>query len=182
MAEAYHHKKPLTMPNDLPYRVPMARKKVADPTWLYPHKSRLYIENLRVYFELHLPNRIRNWDQQTPHDTHALPRIGKHWGTGEPWASVPPHFRPKVEAWFQMMIARVKKERGSITPGKIRSLRMNAANFGRNVLSGRRRENHRQYNRMKKQWLMYKEWEAQQQRRELVASRGPMPRKVLECA
>jgi hypothetical protein len=182
MAEAYHHKKPLTMPNDLPHHALMSRKKFDDPTWLYPHATRVQIENLRIYFELHLPNRIRSWHQQTCKDTHALPRIKENWGSGEPWASVPPHFRARVDAWFHMMIARVKRERGTITPGKIRSLRMNAAYYGRYVLTGKRRANKSAYDRMKRKWLQYKEWEAQQQRRELVASRGPMPRKVLECA
>ena len=151
----------------------MRRKK--DPTWTYPYQSREKVENLRIYFELHLPNRVRSWKDNP--NTHALPPGRK---VKIPWESVPPHFRPNVEAWFQMMVARVKKERGFITPGKLRSLRMNAANFGRQILTGRRRQNHAQYTRMKNQWLRYKAWEAQQQRRELVESRGPMPHKFLE--
>ncbi len=155
----------------------MPRK--ADPAWTYPHLSREKVENLRVYFEMHLPNRINGWKGV---DTHVFPKIKGKRGSGEPWASVPPHFRPKVEAWFQMMLARTKRERGFVSPGKVRSLRMNAANFGRYVLTGKRRANKSVYDRMKRQWLRYKEWETQQQRAALVASRGPMPHKVLEVA
>lgn len=151
------------------------RKK--DPTWLYPYMSRERVENLRIYFELHLPNRVRNWN--TGPDTHALPR---EMYKKTPWASVAPHFRPNVQRWFDMMVERTKKQRGSISPGKIRSLRMNAANFGRNILTGRRRENHKQYTRMKNQWLRYKAWEAEQQRKEFVAKQGPLPHKILEVA
>lgn len=166
------------MPNELPYLPLMPRTKKKDPTWLYPHATREQIENLRVYFEMHLPNRIRNWNGGI--DTHALSAIARKQAAGQPWASVPPHFRTRVEAWFQMMLAKTKRERGFVSPGKVRSLRMNAACFGRYILTGKRRSNKAEYDRNKRKWLQFKEWEAQQQRSAFVASRGPMPNRRLE--
>jgi len=182
MPRGYHQKNNLTNRLAWGYCPLMPRKKVHDPDWLYPHQTREQVENLRVYFELHLPNRIRSWKQQKDTDTHALARVDNKWGSGEPWASVPPHFRPKVQAWFEMMLRRVKHERGCVSPGKIRSLRMNAAYFGRYVLTGKRRANKSAYDRMKRNWLKYKAWETQQQRTAFVKRQGPMPRKVLDFA
>lgn len=159
----------------------MARpKKNADPSWTYPYQTRQQIENLRIYFELHLPNRIRSWKQQTDVDTHAMPRINGKWGTGIPWESVPPHFRPEVERWFQMMLKRTKAQRGTLTAGKIRSLRMNAANYGRNVLTMKRNANRVWYERRKKQWLQYKEWVAERENIAARIARGPAPNRRLE--
>ena len=152
----------------------MPPKKVnSDPDWHYPFATRLEIENLRVYFS-HFATAPRGWKEHK--FTHALPRTNE---PRERWASVPPHFRPQVEAWFQMMLKKTKRERGVVTPGKLRSLRMNAACFGRYVLTGKRRVNKSAYDRRKKAWLRYQEWATAEERKEMLA-RHPMPRKVLE--
>jgi len=155
--------------------------KRKDPDWKYPFQTRLQIENLRIYFS-HFATRIRSWDQQKDTDTHALRRIKGKWGTGEPWASVPPQHRTRVEAWFNKKLAELKAKRITPTPGKIRSLRMNAANYGRYVLTGKRRANKAHYDLRKRKWLRYLSWKAAEERKELLARRGPSPSKVLEIS
>ena len=154
-------------------------KKKKDPDWHYPYATRLQIENLRVYFS-HFATRIRGWQQQKDTDTHALRRVKGKWGTGIPFESVPPQHRPKVEAWFNRKLAELKARGITPSAGKIRSLRMNAAMFGRHVLTGHRSIDRLQYERRKKKWLRYLSWKAAEERKELLARRGPNPSKVLE--
>jgi len=160
--------------------VPRQMKK-KDPEWRYPYASRLQIENLRIYFS-HFATRIRSWDQQKDTDTHALRRIKGKWGTGEPWASVPPQHRARVEAWFNKKLAELKARGIKPTAGKIRSLRMNAAMYGRHVLTGHRRIDKLHYEMRKRKWLRYLSWKAAEERTELLERRGPNPSKVLEIS
>lgn len=159
----------------------MPPSKKADPTWRYPHATRLQIDNLRVYFS-HFATRIRGWHQQTDADTHVFPLINGKRGTGIPWESVPPQHRARVEAWFNKKLAELKLKGITPTPGKIRSLRMNATVYGRYVLTGKRRADKSQYDRRKREWLRYLSWKAAEERKELLALRGPNPRKVLQIA
>jgi hypothetical protein len=160
----------------------MARQmKPKDPEWTYPYATRRQIENLRIYFS-HFATRIRGWHQQKDTDTHALPRVKNKWGTGIPFESVPPQHRARVEAWFNRKLAEIKAQGITPSPGKIRSLRMNAANFGRHVLTGHRRIDRAQYEMRKRKWLRYLSWKAAEERKELLARRGPNPSKVLEIS
>jgi hypothetical protein len=159
----------------------MPPRKQDDPTWTYPFASRLEIENLRVYFS-HFATRIRSWKQQKDTDTHALPKINGAWGGREPWASVPPQHRARVEAWFNHKLAELRAKGITPTPGKIRSLRMNAAMYGRYVLTGKRRMNRVHYEMRKRKWLRYLSWKAAEERKELLAGRGPNESKVLPIA
>lgn len=168
---------------ELEYRpLMLLYSKRKDPTWRYPYATRLEIENLRIYFS-HFATRIRSWKQQKDTDTHALPRgKGGKWGTGEPWASVRPDLRPKVEAWFNRKLAEIQARGITPTPGKIRSLRMNAANYGRHVLTYHRAADRMHYQVRKKKWLRYLSWKAAEERKELLANRGKNPSKVLEIS
>lgn len=152
----------------------MPPKKIADPGWTYPHATRLQIENLRIYFS-HFATRVEGWGKGIK--THALPQKETR---GIPWASVPPQHRAKVEEWFNRKIAELKARGVTPSAGKIRSLRMNASNYGRYVLTGHRRGNRSQYEMKKKKWLRYLEWKAAEDRKELLRARGPEERKVLE--
>ena len=157
------------------------RKENPDPTWTYPYATRLEIENLQVYFS-HFATRIRGWHQQKDTDTHALPRVKGAWGSKIPWESVPPQHRARVEEWFNKKLAELKAKGITPSPGKIRSLRMNAANYGRHVLTGHRMADRTAYEIRKKKWLRYLEWKAAEERKEFLAKRTKSPSKVLEVA
>ncbi len=128
-----------------------------DPLWTFPYADRATMNRIVWYFEVHLPNRKEGWIQNPK--THALTRAEKKAAGNTRWPSVPARNRVRVEEWFQMMLARVKRERGVVTPGKLQSLRMNAANYGRNVLmSTKRCLNRAQYNKDKRLYLAYQEY------------------------
>lgn len=150
--------------------------KPKDPDWTFPYATRACLERIREYFEgfqkgLH----PQGW--RLNKNTHALKK-----SDGTPFASVLPHLRPKVIAWFEMMLARerAKKIAGWPSPGKVRSLRMNAAHFGRNVLTGRRRANKSVYDRRKRIWLAFQEWENRKQFVDREVERPHTSSKLLE--
>lgn len=158
----------------------MPPRKKPDPDWKYPHATRLEIENLRVYFShFSRPNRIVGWKDQKDTDTHALPRINGKWGTGIPWESVLPQHRAKVDAWFNNKLAELHAKGITPSPGKIRSLRMNAAMYGRHILTFKHLGLRAGYRQRKRKWLRYLNWKAAEERKELLAARGPNPSKVL---
>ncbi len=75
------------------------------------------------------------------------------------WPTVPEKHRPRVDAWFWMKVAEVKRRNGGkISPAKYSSLRGNAINFGVYVLTGKRRANRSDYERKKRIYLAYQEW------------------------
>lgn len=153
------------------------RRHAPDVTWLYPHASREEIAELKTFFD-HFATRPRNWHDQTRKETHAVTLVNKD---RIPWFSVPEQFRPRVQAWFDMKVNQVIREKGSITPGKIRSLRMNACHFGRNVLTHRTWALRRAYLKKRAKWLQYQEWLCQQEIQQLHKAE-PMPRRYLGVA
>ena len=129
-----------------------------DPTWDFPFASRERIEKIRAYFTSFETGERKRGFHNVRHKA-VIPEAKT------PWASVPAHFRAQVDAWFRMKVAleRAKRIRGWPTRWKIQSLRMNAAYFGRHVLTGKRYANHGHYAWMKQVWLAYKDWEARKQ-------------------
>jgi len=147
-----------------------------DPDWTFPYAKRETMEKILVYFE-NLPNRKEGWKENK--HTRALPQAeAKKLRETTRWPSVPPQHRQRVEDWFQMMLARVRQERGEVTPGKLQSLRMNAANYGRYILTGKRTRNYVMYARRKRLLLAYREW----QRQEEIRSRPKLQSRRLQVA
>jgi hypothetical protein len=131
----------------------------ADPAWTFPYASRKEIERIVHYFEVHLPNRVDSWASFKGKRHFALPRK-EHEQLRKitRWPSVPEKYRQQTEDWFQKKLKQCIEERGFVTPAKLRSMKMNAANFGRNVLTKKRMWNKIRYDRDKAIYLAYKEW------------------------
>jgi hypothetical protein len=150
-----------------------------DPTWTYPYATRARIESLAKYMS-EFGKRSTNWHMQgkRKESTRVLPNKRKN---KIPFESVPPHLRFRAEQWFNRKVAeeQTKGILGWPSPGKIRSLRMNACNAGRHMWNGEYYTRYRHYLKKKKAWLMYLEWKAKQERQDFSQ---PMPHKVLECA
>jgi hypothetical protein len=150
----------------------------ADPDWTFPYAKRErmmaicnYFENIRFTRKLTQMGISKN--------THALPRsLAKKLRKKTAWPSVPAQFRTKVDDWFHKKLAQIKAERGYLTPGKIRSLRMNAAYYGRHVLTGRRRANRGRYEMDKRLYLTFLEWEKSENMRQLPKTES----RILEVA
>lgn len=156
-----------------PLRVVKANPR--DPAWKFPYATRENIDYLRQYFAK-FATRLEGWRQNPK--THALP--AKERRPDIPWFSVPPQHREAVEIWFQRKLAEWKQSGRPLTAGKLQSLRMNAANYGRYVLTGKRRGNRSAYERNKRIWLEFLSWQAKQDRKELEASRPRTASKVIE--
>lgn len=104
-----------------------------DPTWTYPYASRERIASVESYFRrVSHPLNNRGWNVCTPSRTFST----NHKVTVK-WESVRPDLRPKVQAWYDKTLARYKAEGRELTPGLLRSLRCNAARYGKFVLTGR---------------------------------------------
>jgi hypothetical protein len=150
-----------------------------DPDWTFPYCTRKTLERIREYFEsFKIPGaHPHGWREQTRRQTHALEK-----SDGTPWSSVAPHFRERVEKWFQMKVAQEKAKGipGWPTPGKIRSLRMNAAYFGRHILTFKRLRWAGHYTRRKRIWLLYQEWMSKKEFVEREVSRPHTASRVLE--
>jgi len=147
----------------------------SDPSWKFPYATREQIDELRQYFA-HFATRLEGW-KENPR-THALPL--KERRPDIPWFSVPEKFRPQVEDWFQRKLTELKARGVPITRGKIQSLRMNAANFGRQVLTRNRARNKGMYERKKRLWLAYLHWSAAHDRKEIEIAKAYTPSKQLE--
>jgi hypothetical protein len=170
----------LTMPNLQGYRFAVKPLKPVkpnpkDPEWKFLYASRERIDALRQYFA-HFATRLEGWHQNPR--THALHPKDRH--PEIPWYQVQERYRPQVEAWFQKKLAECKAQGRPLTAGKIQSLRMNAANFGRYVLTGKRRGNQSYYARNKRIWFAYLEWSAEQDRRGIEIAKDFTPSKRLE--
>ena len=168
------------MPNPQGYRFAVkplrpVRANPKDPEWKFPYASRERIDTLRQYFA-HFATRLEGWHQNPR--THALHPKDRH--PEIPWYSVPEQHRAKVQAWFDFKIAELKAKNITITAGKLQSLRMNAANYGRYVLTGKRRANHAVYARHKRIWFAYLEWSAERDRRDIEIAKDFTPSKRLE--
>lgn len=151
-----------------------------DPEWKFPYATRRYIEKLRKKFEEYQRNMgKKNWHHQTYKQTHVLPmnRPNKI-----PWESVPPHWRARCQELFNRKVAieKAKKIHGWPTPGKIRSIRMNCARAGRHYFNGENHTKHFAYLMARKMWILYQQWEVEQERKKFVMEREPMPHKILE--
>lgn len=126
-----------------------------DPDWTFPYARRATMEKILVYFE-NIKVDKTSWSVNK--HTHALPaKVAAELRKTTRWPSVEPKYRQKVEDWFQMKLAQAKKERGELTAGKIRSLRMNAAVYGRFILTGKRRGDHGRYAQNKRLLFAYRE-------------------------
>ena len=146
-----------------------------DSGWKFPYASRERIDSLRQYFA-HFATRLEGWKQQPR--THALP--AKDRRPDIPWFSVPEQHREKVNDWFLRKLEEWKRSGRPLTAGKIQSLRMNAANYGRYVLTRKRAANRMVYERNKRIWLEFLNWQERQDRKEVELSRPLKPSKVLE--
>jgi len=160
---------------EMPKPLRVVKPNPRDPSWKFPHASREQIDELRQYFA-HFATRLEGW-KQNPR-THALP--AKDRRPDIPWFSVPEQHRAECQRWFEMKIAELKASGRRITSGKIQSLRMNATNYGRYVLTGKRRANRGHYERRKRIWLTFLEWQAKHDRKEIEISRPHTSSKVLE--
>jgi hypothetical protein len=154
------------------------RPNPRDPTWEFPYASRERIEKIRAYFTGFETGEHKRGFHNIRHRSVLPPEVCRK----TPWASVAPHFRAQVDSWFRMKVAqeRAKKIRGWPTRWKVQSLRMNAAYFGRQVLTRKRYANHGRYARMKRIWLAYKDWEARKQYVAREISRPQTARKLLD--
>jgi len=146
-----------------------------DPEWTFPFASRARVTKIRAYF-LALPNRQKSWRTQNV-KTILTP---KERANLEPWAQVPVQHRDRVEKWFNMKVAQLPAHRRTVA--KINSLRGNAINYGRHVLTGKRRANKGWYDLAKRIWIEFQKWEATEIAREQRASLPPTRRKILEVA
>lgn len=150
-----------------------------DPEWKFPYATREYIVNLAQYMS-EFGKRPTNWhmQQKIGQRTHVLSENRKNM---IPFESVPPYLRFRAEQWFNRKIAECKAEGRPNwpSPGKIRSLRMNACNAGRHMWNGEYYLRYSNYQSKKKMWLRWLDWKAQQERRE---AQEPMPHRVLEGA
>lgn len=146
-----------------------------DPDWKFPFATRETIDEIRQYMA-HFATRLEGW-KQNPR-THALP--AKERRPDIPWYSVPEQHRAAVQVWFTRKIEELKASGRPITAGKIQSLRMNATNFGRYVLTRKRSANRMNYEKKKRIWLAYLQWSAKQHRKEIELAKPFTPSKVLE--
>ncbi len=146
-----------------------------DPDWQFPYASRERMAKIRAYF-LALPHRARSWTTQNRKSILN----DKERATLEPWAQVPVKHRDRVEKWFNMKVAQLPPHRRTVA--KIRSLRGNAINYGRHVLTGHRRANKSQYDRNKRLWLTFQEWQEKELQREVAESLPRTRSKLLEVA
>jgi hypothetical protein len=110
-------------------------KKEDGPDWKFPYAHRAYIEKLREYFRT--APKSGGFRCQTRAQTHVLSnkeslRIRREEGTN--WPSVPPEHRAQAEFHFHRRVAEKTREQGYITPGQVRSIRMNVVRFARWVL------------------------------------------------
>jgi hypothetical protein len=122
-----------------------------DPTWTFPYCTRATLEKIRDYFEsFQTGGHPRGWAQLRHKRLIPNAKI--------PWESVDPKYRAEVDRWFKMKLNQAKQA-GTLTPGKIASLRMNATFYGRHVLTGKRRGNYGRYARKKRIWIAFQEWE-----------------------
>jgi hypothetical protein len=132
---------------------PMRRVKPdpQDPDWTFPYATRKTLEKIRDYFEsFQTGGHPRGWKQ--------LRHVSVVKGAKIPWASVDPKHRAEVDRWFKMKLNQLRLL-GPVRPGKIASLRMNAAYYGRHVLTRKRGANRSAYQRRKRIWLAFQDWE-----------------------
>jgi hypothetical protein len=134
-----------------------------DPTWAFPFATRQRINKLRWYFTEYLPHRQKHWKCNKVLDWKTSLELRKY----TKWPSVPEEHRERVEVWFQRKVKEVVDRDGFITDGKFRSLKMNAANFGRSILTRKREANRFLYKLDKRVWLAYVEWEESERQRNL---------------
>lgn len=151
----------------------------ADPDWKYPYASRRAIENLEKYFA-HFKGSNGGWKQQ---QKEGIPTtvFSNSRRSRIRWESVQPHLRDRCEQQLSQKIAeeRAKGRPGWPTAGKIRSLMGNITRNARYCWSGKLYLSLSMHNQRRNRWLLYLDWKAKEERRELV---GPMPRKVLEVS
>jgi hypothetical protein len=145
-----------------------------DPSWTFPYATRETIDELRQYFAA-FATRLEGWKMKR--HTSVIPP--KERDPSIPWQSVPPQHRAKVQEWFENKLKECKAK-GALTQGKINSLRMNAANFGRHILTRNRARNKAAYLKKKRLWLTWLEWDAQHQRKEIEIAKPFTPSKQLE--
>lgn len=142
-----------------------------DPTWLFPYATRKTLEKIRDYFEgFQTGGHPRGWKQLGHKAIIAAPKVQ--------WESVPPKYRAEVNRWFKMKLNQLKQI-GPVSPGKIASLRMNASYYGRHVLTGKRRSNRGKYERKKRIWLSFQDWEKQQTSRDQNLAKPKLRSRVL---
>ena len=112
-------------------------------------------------------------------NTHVLPANRPN---RIPWESVPPQFRERCQKLFNRKVAEEKAKGipGWPSDGKIRSIRMNVANAGRHYFNAENFIRYIHYKRDKKMWLLYQEWLAKEERKKLLAERGPEEHTFLE--
>src|SRR6516165_12199898 len=111
-----------------------------DPTWTFPYATRKYVEKLRRYFLKEIIPAGQLWRSK------ANPVLPKKVSLamrkrGIQWPSVPRRFRKQVNDWYIKKLNEWIAEHGSITRAKDQSLKMNAACYGRYVLTGKRLAN-----------------------------------------
>ena len=142
-----------------------------DPSWTFPYCTRATLEKIRDYFEgFRTGGHPRGWHQRRHKSVIKNPKVQ--------WESVPPKFRAEVQRWFNMKLNQLK-QLGPVSPGKIASLRMNATYYGRHVLTGKRKANHRHYTRRKRIWLLFQEWEKKQANQSQNLEKPKLRSKVL---
>lgn len=159
-----------------------------DPTWDYPYASRKRIEGLQAYFDqFKTPQTNGYWV------FNHRKYIGRKGGMATdvfhnpkdrppgPWPSVPPHLRQRAQEYFDREVAKTIAERGSITQGKLNSIRMVTARNARYFWTGKRTMAVLQYKRRKKNWLKYLAWKAEKERAALGITDEPRS-KVLGIA
>lgn len=152
-----------------------------DPTWTFPYASRKHIERLRHRFLVEIGNRPPTSTQlwRKAHTPVLSQKIAQQRRkNGIEWPSVPRRFRRQVNDWFNRKVNEWIIEHGSITRGKKDSLRMNAAYYGRWVLTGKRRMNKSKYDQDKRMWFFYRDWEKSQELKNLPKT----PSKILDVA
>jgi hypothetical protein len=159
----------------MPKPLRVVKPNPQDPGWTFPHATREDIDYLRQYFAK-FATRLEGWRQNK--QTHALPLKDRR--PDIPWYSVPEKHRETVELWFQRKLAEWKTSGRPLTAGKLQSLRMNATNYGRYVLTGKRRANRGEYEKNKRVWLEFLSWQAKQDRKEVELSRPLTASKVIE--
>ena len=147
-----------------------------DPTWTFPYATRERIERLRRFFLTELkPTTQMYWRTK---NTHAIPQkkalaMRKR---GIRWPSVPRRFVPQVDAYFDQQCQKYIALHGSLPRGVRNSIRMRAANYGRNVLTGKRCGNFGRYMGNKRIWFAFLDWEEHERKMSLPKT----PSKILE--
>ena len=146
--------------------------------WTFPYATRACIEKLRLYFLTELkPTTEMHWRTKK---THAIPQkkalaMRKR---GIRWPSVPRKFVPQVDAYFDQQCQKYIAEHGSLPWGVRNSIRMRAANYGRNILTGKQFAKYGLYVKKRRMWFLFLEWEEHERKMALP----PTPSKILGVA